>query len=110
MTTNSIASIEVDGQELVAAWREITPEVARGLLERNRNPRKLNERRVAVIADDLRRGRWKPNGETIKISAASALRNGKPLLEVRRLLADVEQEEAALQRVELQLAEGSCDS
>lgn len=46
----------------------LTPELATQLLERNQMNRPLKDRHVARIAKQIKEGKWKFNGDTIKLS------------------------------------------
>lgn len=56
----------------------ITPEVAQEYLEKNvGNYRQINKSRVAEYATDMKFGRWKDNGESIKFSKSGHLADGQ---------------------------------
>lgn len=55
----------------------ITPAIAKSLLDRNDANRKLNEKLVSKIADDIRSGRWELNGETVIVSKDGYLNDGQ---------------------------------
>lgn len=47
---------------------EITPEKAEQLLRLNRNNRPVRSRHVAILAREMKEGRWKTNGDSIRVS------------------------------------------
>jgi hypothetical protein len=53
------------------------PADARKLLELNTHNRRLNERNVLVWAQEMEEGRWRSNGEAIKISESDVLLDGQ---------------------------------
>lgn len=56
----------------------ITPEMARVMLEKNiRINRNVGERTVRIIANAIKRGEWRLNGDTIKISDRGNLLDGQ---------------------------------
>lgn len=55
----------------------ITPAMAKELLDRNVNNRKLQVRRVANLAAAMARGEWQYNGDTIRISKSGRLLDGQ---------------------------------
>jgi hypothetical protein len=55
----------------------ITPAIATGLLKLNTNNRPLDERTIAVYADDMKNGRWRENGESIIITDLPRLGSGQ---------------------------------
>lgn len=55
----------------------ITPEIAAEYLKFNTHNRPLKEGRVAAYADDIREGRWRSNGESIKFSKTGRLIDGQ---------------------------------
>lgn len=63
----------------------ITPEMAVSLLEHNNGNRPLNEMHVKRIATQIEDGKWKYNGETIKISDTGEVLDGQ-----HRLWATIE--------------------
>ena len=56
---------------------EVTPEVASYLLTFNSENRRLYERRVIEIAEDIAAGRWQVNGETIILSKDGEVNDGQ---------------------------------
>lgn len=68
---------KTDGEaELAGKQTTITPEVARSLLATAKNIRPIVYRTVRRYADDMRKGKWRLNGEAIIIGADGALMNG----------------------------------
>lgn len=61
----------------IAKWRVISPELAEKLLESQLTNRRLNERRVNTMAEDMKSGRWVENGETVKITSKGNLVDGQ---------------------------------
>lgn len=57
--------------------KEVTPEMAAELLARNVNNRKLNDKSVRFYADEMQRGDWQLNGETIKLNSDGNLIDGQ---------------------------------
>ena len=60
----------------------VTPKVAEYMLRNNKNNRNVSKWRVALYAEEMKRGAWKLNGETISINKNGELLNGQ-----HRLLA-----------------------
>lgn len=61
-----------------AELREITPEEARAILrERNPRPEDIDNFEVTRLVDQLERGLWTANGETITFWPDGSLRNGR---------------------------------
>jgi hypothetical protein len=58
-------------------FETITPEMAQEILKHNTRNRKLSERRVASMCDDMRSGRWVINGQGISISETGRLLDGQ---------------------------------
>lgn len=56
---------------------KITPELATSLLERNGLNRPLNDQHVRRIADQIRSGKWRFNGDTIKIADTNDVLDGQ---------------------------------
>lgn len=67
-----------------ATWERITPFLAAEMLRRNTNNRTPRQKRVYGLADAMRRGAFKANGETIKFGRNNELIDGQ-----HRLLAIV---------------------
>lgn len=67
----------------------LTPELACQLLEANTNNRPLNHQHVERIANQIIQGKWKYNGDTIKIANNNAILDGQ-----HRLWAVVEAKQA----------------
>lgn len=59
----------------------ITPKIAREILSKNTNNRSLNNRTVEYYQDQIKRGLWELNGETIKIAIDGTLLDGQHRLE-----------------------------
>lgn len=55
----------------------ITPKIASSYLELNTNNRRLNESAVVGYSRAMKRGEWKPNGDTIRISESGILLDGQ---------------------------------
>lgn len=55
----------------------LTPEMAAQLLEKNRNNRPLSEQHAARIARQIEDGKWRYNGDTIKISDEDEILDGQ---------------------------------
>lgn len=55
----------------------ITPEAAQRLLRENSHNRPLNSRRVRRLATIIREGRWRLNGDTLKVDKKSRLLDGQ---------------------------------
>jgi hypothetical protein len=66
---------------LSAGIEEITPELAEHLLEANSLNRRVSGPVVERYARDMKAGRWKLNGQTIKISSRGRLLDGQHRLE-----------------------------
>lgn len=77
MTTND------DGIRM-SIWK-ITPQVADGLLARNKKNRQVRHSHVTSLAGAMSRGEWITNGEAIKIGIDGALQDGQ-----HRLMAVIE--------------------
>ena len=58
-------------------FKEITPDLASRLLEKNDCNRKLNRRVVRNYANDIQTGKWQVNGESIKIANDGTLLDGQ---------------------------------
>lgn len=63
------------------AVERITPEVARAILAKNTNNRSLNNTTVQFYMEQMRKGQWQLNGESIKIAADGTLLDGQHRLE-----------------------------
>lgn len=66
---------------LVARFAEITPEIARDLLERNTGNRKASPGVIHKYARDIQSGFWMINGETIKVATTGRLLDGQHRLQ-----------------------------
>lgn len=69
---------------LTVETREITPEEALAILERNENNRTVRHNRVQQYARDMKSGKWRLNGSTILFNGSGKLIDGQ-----HRLLACV---------------------
>jgi hypothetical protein len=58
-------------------FKMLGPDDARDLLNLNTHNRRLNERNVLVWAQEMEEGRWRSNGEAIKISESHVLLDGQ---------------------------------
>lgn len=67
--------------------RDVNPAFARSLLESNIGNRSKKFHKIREYADDMRSGRWRLNGETIKIATDGRILDGQNRLEAV-LLAD----------------------
>jgi hypothetical protein len=56
---------------------DLTPQLARLLLDKNKGNRSLNENRVLLYAEDIVAGRWAFNGEQITLSREGWMTNGQ---------------------------------
>ena len=56
---------------------KITPELAETLLEKNTGNRKIHTKTVKRYSDEMKKGRWLLNGETIKISSTGTILDGQ---------------------------------
>jgi hypothetical protein len=66
-------SRETERQEII----DLTPELALRLLENNRGNRSMSKRKVADYQRLIEMGRWKYNGETIKVHSSGRLLDGQ---------------------------------
>lgn len=64
-----------------AQWMEITPKIAADMLTFNKNNRPRVENHVKTLTEEMKAGRWKMNGETIKFGKSGNLLNGQHTLE-----------------------------
>lgn len=55
----------------------LTPELATELLEKNKNNRPLSDAHVERIAHQIRAGKWKFNGDTIKVAESNDILDGQ---------------------------------
>lgn len=62
----------------------ITPELATAMLENNPRNRPLKRLHVAFLCEEMRNGRWKFNGDTIRIATDGSLIDGQHRLEAVR--------------------------
>lgn len=56
---------------------EITPDIAREWLEKNTVNRNISPNRVYSYAEDIKKGKWQLNGESIKFNTAGRLVDGQ---------------------------------
>lgn len=70
-----------------ARWLLVTPEIAAQLLERNTHNRKKKPHKVKRWRSAMRAGRWKVNGDTIRVSCSGVVLDGQ-----HRLQAMVEEQ------------------
>lgn len=59
--------------ELECTVETITPEMASRLLELNTSNRPLNQRHVEFLVEEIKEGRWRLNGESIKLNGTRLL-------------------------------------
>lgn len=57
--------------------KNVTPELAQKLLEKNVNNRKMQTRRVEKLTQTMMKGEWQFNGDTIRISSSGRLLDGQ---------------------------------
>ena len=69
-------------------FKLLGPADARELLKLNTHNRRLNERNVLVWAQEMEEGRWRSNGEAIKISETNVLLDGQNRLNALALQAE----------------------
>lgn len=69
------------GSQLQVEVKTITPEEAKNLLIKNKKNRPLNDRTVSYYADQMKRGKWKLNGEGLQFGEGGALINGQHRLQ-----------------------------
>lgn len=60
---------------------EVTPELARILLEHNTENRNIRPAKLAQLKSDMKAGRWQFNGETLKVSKEGLLNDGQHRLQ-----------------------------
>lgn len=65
------------GSQPQAQWVNITPELASAWLSQNTNNRKISLPAVQRIADDIRSGRWRANGQAIQFDRENRLIDGQ---------------------------------
>ena len=70
--------------EMEAKAVTITPEIASAILENNPRNRPMKRLHVAFLCDEMRHGRWKFNGDTIRIGTDGSLIDGQHRLEAVR--------------------------
>lgn len=59
----------------------VTPEMAREILAKNSNNRSMNNTTVAHYMEQMRKGQWQLNGESVKIATDGTLLDGQHRLE-----------------------------
>lgn len=64
-------------REIFAEIRVITPEIAERLLEVNKKNRHISDYLVRQIANDIIKGQWQLNGETVIVSREGLLNDGQ---------------------------------
>jgi hypothetical protein len=69
-------------------FKLLSPADAREMLQLNTHNRRLNERNVLVWAEEMEQGRWRSNGESIKISESNVLLDGQNRLSALALQAE----------------------
>lgn len=87
---NPITRMFASSQEPTVNIITITPEMATALLELNTSNRPLSRARVRMYADQMKRGQWKINGESIKTSCNPLTGKIRLLDGQHRLVACVE--------------------
>lgn len=60
--------------------KSITPSIAKEFMDRNTKNRPINERNVDYLAKQMKEGKWKVNGETVKFSKTGVLLNSQHTL------------------------------
>lgn len=56
---------------------KITPEIAKDLLEKNTSNRKVKEHHIRSLSEQMKKGQWQLNGETIIISKDGTILDGQ---------------------------------
>lgn len=59
----------------------VTPQMASTLLENNKRNRTLKRQHVAFLCEEIRNGRWKFNGDAIRVATDGSLIDGQHRLE-----------------------------
>lgn len=77
--------VEAARGKIVTQVVDLTPAIARALLNRNDGNRKVGERKVSEYARDIKNGAWMMNGEPIILSSEGLMNDGQ-----HRCLAVVE--------------------
>lgn len=57
--------------------KQITPEIAKTMLKRNNGNRKINERHVRFLSNEMKKGNWLFDGQPIRLTAAGGLLDGQ---------------------------------
>lgn len=63
--------------EVTAKWERVGPEEAMKFLEENKLNRTLRDRQVRAYSADMKAGKWRKNGETIKVAHNGNLLDGQ---------------------------------
>lgn len=74
--------------KIKAEFKLLGPCDARKLLDLNTHNRRLNEKNVLIWAQEMEEGRWRSNGEAIKISESNVLLDGQNRLTALTLQDD----------------------
>lgn len=74
-------------QRMKPTVERITPEMAREILAKNTNNRSLNNNTVEFYMEQMSKGHWQLNGESIKIASDGTLLDGQHRLEACSRLA-----------------------
>jgi hypothetical protein len=74
--------LDYDGRRITSRVINVTPEIARVLLDRNTHNRKIAKGHVTFLVKEIKNGDWKFGGEPIKIDSNGVLIDGQ-----HRLLA-----------------------
>ena len=69
--------VERGRNEIFSEIVTITPEIAKRLLEQNNDNRKMKERVIKAIAQDIKNGHWKLNGESLIVTCDGELNDGQ---------------------------------
>lgn len=62
--------------------RTITPQMAKAMLEKNTHNRPANKKHVSVLANQIKKGLWKVNGDTICMNCSRLIDGQKRLMAV----------------------------
>lgn len=57
--------------------KTITPEIAAEMLSRNKNNRKMNEKHILSLIKEIQEGRWKINGDNIRLNTCGNIIDGQ---------------------------------
>ncbi len=80
-TTTNTQLFERIAKEPTAIFLDITPAIAKEMLEHNTNNRNLRRRRVSNLAQEMSRKQWLTTGEAIKFDVKGVLIDGQHRLE-----------------------------